>query len=140
MAEGYPAEVYPRVCGGTPVHSRSLGKKYGLSPRVRGNLGTLLGLYNRRRSIPACAGEPWSVFVRHSQIQVYPRVCGGTPSAFYRLSISYSLDLDLILLAYRRCISQPSSGLVVFHQINAVRVYNLLGRLAKGPDLLVTYS
>ena len=52
----------------------------GLSPRVRGNL---LGLRHHlwgNGSIPACAGEP----ARHWELshdgEVYPRVCGGTPT------------------------------------------------------------
>ena len=31
-------EVYPRVCGGTPLRKWALAFYLGLSPRVRGNL------------------------------------------------------------------------------------------------------
>ena len=34
-----------------------------------------------RRSIPACAGEPWRRFRRLALLTVYPRVCGGTATA-----------------------------------------------------------
>ena len=50
----------------------------GLSPRVRGNHRRPQRRQRRRRSIPACAGEPPD---RSSSIKVrrvYPRVCGGT--------------------------------------------------------------
>ena len=76
--------VYPRVCGGTPStaqthagHSGSIPAcageppsmlpprplnepRLGLSPRVRGNhcRPVEVPLYQARRSIPACAGEP----------------------------------------------------------------------------------
>ena len=36
---GSPAQVYPRVCGGTMVNQNAMGQPQGLSPRVRGNLG-----------------------------------------------------------------------------------------------------
>ena len=50
--------VYPRVCGGTGYTWTQPANKYGLSPRVRGNL-VQDGHYTLREgSIPACAGEP----------------------------------------------------------------------------------
>ena len=50
--------VYPRVCGGT-VDFRPLAlDAQGLSPRVRGNLQRRQRPQGKRRSIPACAGEP----------------------------------------------------------------------------------
>ena len=50
----------------------------GLSPRVRGNLvPDLVGLAHER-SIPACAGEPYSQYGGGQFRWVYPRVCGGT--------------------------------------------------------------
>ena len=52
------AAVYPRVCGGTfPPVGQPMGAA-GLSPRVRGNLGTGRPIDTGKRSIPACAGEP----------------------------------------------------------------------------------
>jgi len=57
-AESAPAEVYPRVRGGTINHSSSFTSEYGLSPRARGNLQLANCLRRRSRSIPACAGEP----------------------------------------------------------------------------------
>ena len=70
--------VYPRVCGGTvsPVEvARVAG---GLSPRVRGNLGSTGGVILGTRSIPACAGEPADRIAASAGARVYPRVCGGT--------------------------------------------------------------
>ena len=50
----------------------------GLSPRVRGNLCGQSGLRVPGRSIPACAGEPFSLARALQSQPVYPRVCGGT--------------------------------------------------------------
>ena len=51
--------VYPRVCGGTPWALKRWTNFRGLSPRVRGNRWFPTDAICRRRSIPACAGEPW---------------------------------------------------------------------------------
>ena len=50
--------VYPRACGGTRRKQLPAGRRQGLSPRVRGNLGQQQRSSCRRR--------------------VYPRACGGT--------------------------------------------------------------
>ncbi len=71
-------QVYPRVCGGTVVDWLRLSKGSGLSPRVRGNPGAARADDLRRRSIPACAGEPFGKWVALLGYMVYPRVCGGT--------------------------------------------------------------
>ena len=70
--------VYPRVCGGTARPMRSQTCIPGLSPRVRGNRppNALPDLHPG--SIPACAGEPSTVFAITATPTVYPRVCGGT--------------------------------------------------------------
>ncbi len=70
--------VYPRVCGGTAVAVLNPQNCHGLSPRVRGNLGTLAHAFIANRSIPACAGEPVLHVGTVYWIGVYPRVCGGT--------------------------------------------------------------
>ena len=73
-----PAGVYPRVCGGTRGELPRPDHAIGLSPRVRGNQRDGYQNPGRRRSIPACAGEPHtSPSGRYGQ-KVYPRVCGGT--------------------------------------------------------------
>ena len=70
--------VYPRVYGGTAVGPMLTASRPGLSPRVRGNRPASLARGLRRRSIPACTGEP-SVAIRTRRgRQVYPRVYGGT--------------------------------------------------------------
>ena len=56
--QGASEQVYPRVCGGTPVLVGVGHDCPGLSPRVRGNLATSHYSSGRDRSIPACAGEP----------------------------------------------------------------------------------
>ena len=70
--------VYPRVCGGTIARWRFLAWLRGLSPRVRGNPGTVVDCRGDGRSIPACAGEPHRNLPRLPALTVYPRVCGGT--------------------------------------------------------------
>ena len=74
------ARVYPRVCGGTRIRDLDAGGNVlqGLSPRVRGNLYATRVECHRRRSIPACAGEPGRRLCSISRLRVYPRVCGGT--------------------------------------------------------------
>ena len=72
------AEVYPRVCGGTPPIGVRTGRTGGLSPRVRGNLERGCTAIADAGSIPACAGEPSVGCGRASVVWVYPRVCGGT--------------------------------------------------------------
>ncbi len=53
-------QVYPRVCGGTVVGAVAQLQSAGLSPRVRGNPAVVRLCVSKRRSIPACAGEPLS--------------------------------------------------------------------------------
>ena len=76
--------VYPRVCGGTRRVRRHCRTAAGLSPRVRGNhpVGNLVDC--RRRSIPACAGEPGRAPTASDGAPVYPRVCGGTAKLAHR--------------------------------------------------------
>ena len=71
-------QVYPRVCGGTKHATPGAGRSVGLSPRVRGNPSISRSLRYSSRSIPACAGEPIVFPPDHTDIRVYPRVCGGT--------------------------------------------------------------
>ena len=70
--------VYPRVCGGTTVAVDLVRQYHGLSPRVRGNHQTDGSHPVDARSIPACAGEPYTTGVMPPMPPVYPRVCGGT--------------------------------------------------------------
>ena len=70
--------VYPRVCGGTVPRFGSPRNRRGLSPRVRGNHRTTAIGRGKTRSIPACAGEPFSCRSQGVVVEVYPRVCGGT--------------------------------------------------------------
>ena len=70
--------VYPRVCGGTFCCSSNNPRWLGLSPRVRGNPQWAAPRLRTRRSIPACAGEPFPLDEVWMRYAVYPRVCGGT--------------------------------------------------------------
>ncbi len=71
-------EVYPRACGGTFQYERTGSAPDGLSPRLRGNpyLGRPYPPYPR--SIPALAGEPFTISRYSITRTVYPRACGGT--------------------------------------------------------------
>ena len=72
------ATVYPRVCGGTYIGYCRVRMASGLSPRVRGNPGSIVKGEKGERSIPACAGEPFRPPAASPRTRVYPRVCGGT--------------------------------------------------------------
>ena len=88
----YRPQVYPRVCGGTRLYLKRVQACGGLSPRVRGNQRHSPKRQRRRRSIPACAGEP-SLHVSHeSPLWVYPRVCGGTPHRVHNPTSSLGLS------------------------------------------------
>ena len=76
--EAAPCVVYPRVCGGTGSPFNGDGEATGLSPRVRGNRGGMSQAQAKKRSIPACAGEPGAGGPDSARARVYPRVCGGT--------------------------------------------------------------
>ena len=51
---------------------------FGLSPRLRGNLGLRAARLTICGSIPAPAGEPFNLPLAISHTTVYPRACGGT--------------------------------------------------------------
>ncbi len=70
--------VYPRLCGGTHANPHAHANPHGLSPPVRGNPICAHIRRRPRRSIPACAGEPWRQKQRRTPLPVYPRLCGGT--------------------------------------------------------------
>ena len=86
------SRVYPRVCGGTPRREGHMRQVEGLSPRVRGNRGTISARRPRAGSIPACAGEPGSRTQRSRAGRVYPRVCGGTRARRCRSSAPSGLS------------------------------------------------
>ena len=67
------------ACAGEPLKQDGrggTGKR--LSPRVRGNLRRRPQMATSKTSIPACAGEPALPILSPWQVNVYPRVCGGT--------------------------------------------------------------
>ena len=77
--DGQPAlPVYPRACGGTFRRCRRSQRRWGLSPRVRGNRDKAKHHAQDNRSIPARAGEPHCSVAMSRQRKVYPRACGGT--------------------------------------------------------------
>ena len=70
--------VYPRACGGTLTGSDQPCRKRGLSPRLRGNPDDAGDSNLGVRSIPAPAGEPFTLSADTISPSVYPRACGGT--------------------------------------------------------------
>ena len=66
--------------GGTIAFGFDMHRQHGLSPRARGNHLQATRISSIRRSIPACAGEPWPCPREVKRIAVYPRVRGGTSS------------------------------------------------------------
>ncbi len=87
-----PAEVYPRVGGGTASYSEQSQACPGLSPRGRGNLRPADHCRVCTRSIPAWAGEPHPAPKRGRFLPVYPRVGGGTFSGLAYLPASGGLS------------------------------------------------
>ena len=53
--------VYPRVCGGAGSCARKVSRIPGLSPRVRGSRERQPEAGRYEGSIPACAGEPFTL-------------------------------------------------------------------------------
>ena len=70
------AKVYPHVCGAAASVLNTDDPILGLSPRVRGSLTSVAGVFWAIRSIPACAGQPCHSRTVLQGRQVYPRVCG----------------------------------------------------------------
>ena len=75
---GVSVGVYPRVGGGTCNVGCPQIIDCGLSPRGRGNRILSQGSDGLNRSIPAWAGEPFTLAVPAMPTGVYPRVGGGT--------------------------------------------------------------
>ena len=70
--------AYPRVCGATSRPHNFRKKVAGLSPRVRGNLGSMVLVRTTFGPIPACAGQPKQCTQDTGLTGAYPRVCGAT--------------------------------------------------------------
>ena len=70
-------EVDPRGCGGDMRHSAYAHTRQGRSPRVRGRRLQHVPLCQRKRSIPAGAGETPVVWYAPPASWVDPRGCGG---------------------------------------------------------------
>jgi len=66
------------VRGGSEIIGDNIGVKQGLSPRARGKLFSEIPWTKNHRSIPACAGEAMTEYVRALDLGVYPRVRGGS--------------------------------------------------------------
>ena len=68
--------VHPRVCGEHPNLSAAVVAATGSSPRVRGTLPRRHDRAERRRFIPACAGNTQASAANCVLQPVHPRVCG----------------------------------------------------------------
>ena len=66
------------MCGATACRTGWSLRLLGLSPRVRGNRGSMGQLHLVQGPIPACAGQPSVVTPRERRYRAYPRVCGAT--------------------------------------------------------------
>ena len=84
--------VYPRACGGTNIPLPKSASLDGLSPRLRGNPALPLHRQTHLGSIPALAGEPYSVGKHIPAGRVYPRACGGTPLRSSQIADSRGLS------------------------------------------------
>ena len=69
-------EVYPRVYGESIEVTIARQPATGLSPRVRGIRRARMAHRPRRRSIPACTGNPGCRRILSPRSKVYPRVYG----------------------------------------------------------------
>ena len=70
--------VYPHACGETPQFCIFRNSRRGLSPRLWGNLKSLLTIPCRNRSIPTPVGKPSCILFRMRGFGVYPHACGET--------------------------------------------------------------
>ena len=71
-----PLSVHPRVCGEHGIVSEQILKRVGSSPRMRGTRKAAQLQTERKRFIPAYAGNTASTPETDPQISVHPRVCG----------------------------------------------------------------
>ena len=84
--------VYPRVGGGTLLNNGDHELSLGLSPRGRGNRRCRTSAGRGVGSIPAWAGEPIQVLGTTNPEEVYPRVGGGTATAYAAIMSSSGLS------------------------------------------------
>ena len=69
--------VHPRACGGNAVSVACCPCAHGPSPRVRGKRLHRRDARGSAGSIPARAGETWSMATEVCRSRVHPRACGG---------------------------------------------------------------
>ena len=68
--------LHPRVCGERSRPNSNSNRSFGSSPRVRGTDRPSVGEDDRRRFIPACAGNGRPSISLQRRLTVHPRVCG----------------------------------------------------------------
>ena len=74
-------QVYPHVCGAASDFCQISYRSGGLSPRVRGSPAGVRANDLHNRSIPTCAGQPYSGLHPVAAMKVYPHVCGAAFSS-----------------------------------------------------------
>ena len=72
-----PRPDHPRVCGANMKTDPTQAERFGSSPRVRGKLRVGHGRVQRRRIIPACAGQTARLVSPDRRPPDHPRVCGA---------------------------------------------------------------
>ena len=134
-ASAHTRRVYPRVCGGASLLDMCAVDPLGLSPRVRGSRLRGIGHPQRLGSIPACAGEPCSAIISLPSTRVYPRVCGGAPSA--KKSSAFRKGLSPRVRGSRprgaRACSRLGSHYNILKHSGVLEFYNLSLSLSKTP-------
>ena len=75
------------MCGVTVRFVSFWSTLSGLSPRVRGHLYRIVRNRLESRSIPACAGSPYTGIPETTALEVYPRVCGVTEKDVHTLEL-----------------------------------------------------
>jgi len=89
-------KVYLRVCGGTPLFATFLSKPSGLSPRVRRHRKLNVVKRDDTGSISACAEAPERNRRPIMGLEVYLRVCGGTPATTCQEQDATGLSLRVL--------------------------------------------
>ncbi len=82
----YIPTVHPRACGELRCVCRSSADGHGSSPRMRGTLCLYCIDCERRRFIPAHAGNSSSYTITGAATPVHPRACGELPNIWYAIT------------------------------------------------------
>ena len=87
-----PLPVYPRLRGGSRQRCQGCAGLSGLSPPTRGILPNPPLRRPQSRSIPAYAGDPKEANRLERQLEVYPRLRGGSRNRAYHHTAARGLS------------------------------------------------